>query len=210
MTDGYITDRHHLAKITQEVIAAAMDLQEAWLTEDATACFPRAGGGPRITGGSHGSVTETIATGIDPDDPDEVSDRPAVDDSKYRDRDQLGRRIMGLHRSIIALRDDQVPAEPTGLCSCCHDDTATHGTRCWPCARFLQVTGRHCNVDLEGNPTDEIHRERPKVRWCQCPPSCCPQDDDGKTSCTERAEDGRTLSRRCRARKARGHWEQAS
>lgn len=177
-----ITDRYHLARRTQAGIAALLDLQDAWIEEDAAACAPRStADGPTGTGTSDPTLT--------------LADTP----DRYRHRDHLGN---GIARAILQLEqliEAHKPRNTGGPCQCCKRDTATHGrdnqgrpTDCHRCWTYLRREGFRCN--------DEIHTGRSYVRMCECPTECC-------EVCPDRTEDGRALSRRCRGRKTRGLWD---
>lgn len=89
---------------------------------------------------------------------------------------------------------DRRSRTPDTPCFCCEDELATHtrkagGERldlCAACHDFHRVHDHLCGP--------ETHRHRPKVRWCECPLVCCP------SGCSDRAEEGRTMSGRCRKR----------
>lgn len=200
-----ITDRTHLETITTRAIDDLVTLARQWLAEDHAACSPRSSAGTSRSS-SHGDQTSTIATGRDLDD-HEIA--PPVDRTKYADRDRLGGLLAGTARRLREEVERRTPRTPTSTCSCCQLETATHGhdatgqpTLCFACNRYLRAHGRHCNVNTLGEPTNKIHAGRPKIRWCACPPTCC-------DPCPDKADEGRTVSRRCRERKAAGRWNTA-
>lgn len=176
-----ITDRGHLARITQQLLADILDLQDAWLAEDSAACYPgTCDGGPR---------------GTEAPDP---TRNLAMRDNRYRDRDHIGTELLHTARRIRTLKQRHQPRPAGGPCRCCHTETATHGLTddhapaiCWPCWRYLKANGAPCD--------EKVHQARPTVRWCECPPECC-------DPCPDHAAEGRRLSDRCRQRKTRGLW----
>ncbi len=176
---SYITDRRHLAKVTQQLLANVLDLQELWLEEDAGAHSPRASGD-----GPSGNGTADPTGGI------------ANDQHKTRDRDAVGGLIVRTSIAIKSELDRRQPRTPTDPCTCCHEIMATHGTLCWDCDRFARKMKFRCD--------DHVHDGRPKIRMCECPTLI--EDPDGRRIggccdvCPDRAAEGRTVSDRCRQR----------
>lgn len=176
---SYITDRRHLADVTQRLLAQVLDLQELWLAEDAGAYSPRSAGD-----GPSGSGTADPTGGI------------AHDRHKTRDRDAVGGLLVRTSIAIGSELERRQPRTPTALCACCHEVMATHGPLCWDCDRFQRRMRYRCGPD--------IHDGRPKLRMCECPPIV--EDGDGRRIggccdvCPDRAAEGRTVSDRCRQR----------
>jgi hypothetical protein len=136
-----ITDRKHLANVTQKVLAATMDLQEMWLQEDRDACSPRR--------------TESVPTsGGDTSDP-----TFRVVDDKYRhvSRDQIGRTMMHVLSSLQDELARQRP-KPEGRerCRNCRWAAATHGQRCEACDRWR----RRYKGEERPRQVFEAHRDR--------------------------------------------------
>lgn len=173
---SYITDRHHLAKITQRGIAALLDLQDAWLEEDHLAHTPPANNDGTRTSNRPADPTPNIAT------------HP----NKTRDRDHLGNFILNHVTKAEQILKNREPHTPTEPCHCCHNTMATHGKLCWACNLYLHKVGYPC--------TEDIHEGRPNIRMCECPPECCDVCPDkiaeGRTSLSDRC--AQRISRRAR------------
>lgn len=83
----------------------------------------------------------------------------------------------------------------------------THRGRCEQCDGDWRIRrGLPLPVDV----IEARNRRRLTQRWCACPATCCARDADDHTSCTDRAEEGRTVSRRCRGRMERARADRAS
>ena len=97
------------------------------------------------------------------------SPEPVTDVSR---RDRTPDTDCGCCGNELATHARKVGGEKVPLCASCHDFHRRNGTLCGP----------------------ETHEYRPKVRWCDCPITCC------SAGCPDRAEEGRTMSGRCRKR----------
>lgn len=153
-------------------------LTRLWITEDHNAYAPR---------GADDSPGGGTTTG----DP-----TPAIADQqrKHRDRDRIGARLVQIDADLTALARSFETRTPDRPCNCCRLELATHGqdhtgrpTLCHPCDRYLHRMGEPC--------TPAIHEDRPRIRWCECPPECC-------DPCPDHAAEGRRLSERCKRRMA--------
>jgi len=145
---AYLTDRRHLATVTNQLMAAIIDLDEMWRQEDSAACAPSGGrDGPSSPGPS--DPTSAIASR----------------DRKFVDRDRIGGLLLHLLSSAQDTIERNTPRTPTERCLCCETEMATHGRMCWACDKYLRATGYHCDP--------QIHDDRPTVRMCECPPECC-------------------------------------
>jgi hypothetical protein len=170
---GYLTDRQHLLKVREQLRRDLDTLALAWVDEDEGACAPAAGGiASAVSGGGASDPTLTSA------------DHHA----KYRGRDRIGRTLLhlaGKVREEAARLETRTPSRP---CTCCGLELATHGEACFECDRYARVHREWCG--------DNVHKARPRVRMCSCPPERC-------EVCPDRAEEGRTVSHRCKARMQR-------
>lgn len=170
---AFITDRQHLLGVREQLRRDLDALALAWVDEDEGACAPAAGGVALASSG--GSTSDPTHATVGHHD-------------RYRSRDRLGRTILylaGKVREEAARLEARTPTRP---CACCGDELATHGDACFPCDRYARAHREPCG--------DEVHKARPSVRWCSCPRSCC-------DVCPDHAEEGRTVSHRCKARMGR-------
>jgi hypothetical protein len=185
----YLTDRKHLASVIQDGIRLLLELEDLWLSEDAAACAPRSAGIAAVVAAGSSSPVETMVVGVD-----RGPDLDSHDDTshRYKHRDRLGSEIWRERDHLSQLVDDHRPHRPVGLCSCCHERSATHGpgrTLCDMCAGYYRRMGHRCG--------EQLHADRGRVVMCSCPPECC-------EVCGEHATVGQ-FSERCadRIREAR-------
>lgn len=128
-----------------------------------------------------------------------LEDHEAYDHTRDDPRRHLGRIVTGVEKHVAQL--DQFVADleatrvPDRPCDCCGEtDGATHPPHnprlCVRCFDFRRNNdGLYCS--------EAVHQARPQLRWCDCPLECCPN------GCPDKAEEGRNLSARCRARVSR-------
>lgn len=182
MADAHITDLGHLLAVGTRIQRHIEILTRHWIAEDHAAYTPPSLGDGPVDGGDTADLTDL-----------------ATAPHRHRARDHIGNQLLDVDRRLTDLVNRRTPRRPDRRCTCCRTELATHGhdrdgqpTSCHPCWRYLRRMGHRCD--------DEIHDDRPRTRWCECPPECCPQDDDGNTACSDQAADGRSVSERCRTR----------
>lgn len=196
---------------TRRALARVND-HASWLArhalEDlAAAAWPSAGDGPHVTSSAVSSPTETAG----------IHDRLA----RAGDH-QLATRVLEQAAELLERgRERMTPYEATGegcptvardpesgeMVSC--TGTVTHFRTgrglCESCDEWL-AKPQHRGLSM---PVDVLKaRNGRRPRWCACGPECCPRDEKGHTSCTDRAEEGRTVSRRCRQAQQRARERQ--
>jgi hypothetical protein len=180
-----ITGPDHLEKVARDIILWTSQTVNGWLDEDQASAMPRQGDGGSSPGPSDpvsGLVSAGRRTGA---------------------RDRIAQHLLRAHRALRDAHLELTPRAPSDPCRCCKVEMATcapdaHGvwTACPACDRYRREWGARCDED--------VHELRPRVRMCECPEACC---EPG--TCADRAEEGRTVSERCRKRQYRAR-QQAS
>lgn len=190
-----MTDR--IRQALSRVHAASSWLAAHGLEDQAASAWPSAGDGPYVSSSGMSNPTESAG----------IHDRLA----RAGDH-QLATRLLEQAAALLERgRERMTPYEVTGepcptvardpdsgeMVSC--TGTVTHFRTgrglCESCDEWL-AKPQHRGLNM---PVDVLKaRNGRRQRWCGCGPDCCPRDDQGHTSCTDRAEEGRTVSRRCR------------
>lgn len=190
-----MTDR--LRTLHARIEHAASKLAAAGLEDLAAAAYPASGDGPQVSSSGRSDPTGTSVTS-------DTAGNTVFRLAKAGDY-QMALKLMEDAAKILEKGARRVtPTVPEGECATRSRDTtsgelvactglATHGDRCSECAADWRT---HRGIPVPPEVVAARNARRP--RWCGCGPDCCPRDDKGHTSCPDRAEEGRTLSRRCR------------